>query len=128
MCVCNVVFLCVVYSLRSLRTQHAASLLGTARFIVIWFVFLRTQHAASLLSKVRFIFICFVFFADAARCVPTRYSAFYFYLFWFFYGRSTLRPYRWCVLLKQSYCHCKILFSIYSDMLLKSLRLRIAWS
>ena len=42
------------YSLRSLRTQHAASLLGTACCIFVCFVFLRTQHAASLLV-VRFV-------------------------------------------------------------------------
>ena len=39
-------------------------------FLFVCF-FLRTQHAASLLGIARFIFICFVFFADAARCVPT---------------------------------------------------------
>ena len=54
-----------------LRMQHAASLLGIVRFIFICLFFLRTQHAASLLGTVRFIVIWFVFFADEARCVPT---------------------------------------------------------
>ena len=121
---------------------------------MLYFCVLFTRFARYGRSTLRpywystFYFYLFVFFADAARCVPTGYSMLYFCLFCFFadaarcvrigvqrvlfvlffYGRSTLRPYWWCVLLKQSYCHCKILFSIYSDMLLKSLRLRIAWS